>query len=31
LREDFMLKAIPLLTKGSFASMLFKRGYFKGW
>ena len=31
LREDFMLKAIPLLTKGSFVSVLLKGVILRGW
>jgi len=31
LREDFMLKAIPLLTKGSFVSVLSKSIILRGW
>jgi glycosyltransferase involved in cell wall biosynthesis len=31
LREDFMLKIIPLLTKGSFVSVLSKSAILKGW
>ena len=31
LREDFMSKVIPLLTKGSFVSVLSKSAILKGW
>jgi len=31
LREDFMLKVIPLLTKGSFVSVLSKAIILRGW
>jgi len=31
LREDFMLKVIPLLTKGSFVSVLLKGIILRGW